>query len=103
MVTPLGRSLVSKKLTKFSSLAITTALWLAAIPGGAQQVSSRSQQTAAPKVAQRRPIKFRKTPGGNKGGSMRSIRRAFKIRTATGGAASNGPHFGSVYCDTLAL
>src|SRR5437899_1733859 len=62
MVTPLGRSLVSKKLTKFSSLAITTALWLAAIPVGAQQVSSRSQQTAAPKVAQRQTSQFAQDP-----------------------------------------
>jgi len=53
---------VSKKLTKFSSLAITTALWLAAIPGGAQQVSSRSQQTAAPKVAQRQTSQFAQDP-----------------------------------------
>jgi alpha-glucosidase len=50
------------KLTKFSYLAITIALWLAAIPGGAQQASSRSQQTPAPKVAHRQTSQFAQDP-----------------------------------------
>lgn len=50
------------KLTKFSYFAITIALWLASIPGWAQQVASRPQQTAVPKVAHRQTSQFAQDP-----------------------------------------
>jgi len=53
---------VLKKLTNFSFFAITIALWLAAIPGWAQQASSRPEQTAAPKVARRQTSQFAQDP-----------------------------------------
>jgi alpha-glucosidase len=44
---------VSKKLARFSYLAITIAFWLAAVPGWAQQAPSQAQQAPAAKVARR--------------------------------------------------